>query len=1073
MFGDETGDFCSDTPPTPTNFGCSDPTGSDGCSGEPWAPTDFHNYMSYTPDFCRDNFTAQQMGRTQCWFESRLTGWLGASPRLIFSYPDGLPFYMTPGQAQTFQMRVAGAIGVDPLQNSGKMFVSTNGGGYSEVPITVIGANLYEATLTPPAGCGDTLDYYFTAMSTDLEEYSDPVGAPDDSFQTVSAFGSRVVYSNNFDGNTSGWTITNDPLLTTGGWELADPIGTRILGMDAAPDTTSGTSLPNVLAWVTQNGTELGVADDADVDDGSTVLTSPVFDLSAGGGTISYSRWFFTTDNDLLTVEVTNDGNNWVTVEAVGGQDENRWTTASFRVADFVSPSATVQVRFHVADDPDDSITEAAIDLFRVEELVCTACVADAECQGPVFCNGEESCVGGFCQAGSATCAGQICDESNDICVDCFIDADCDDGIFCNGTETCDSPNTTCLPGTDPCPGFECNDDFDVCINCLVDEECSDGLFCNGVEVCNAPGYCSPPVLAACPAFCDEDTDDCIGNVEPQPHPGQPLRRLSEEELDRFEKGEAAFAQQFDVDSGLGPVYNASSCSACHNQPQGGGSGTVSETRFGFDDGAGGFDPLTELGGSLLQSQALSPSCLETMPPEANMTSPRLTTSALGSGLIESIADTDLQARAIMPPAGVSGQAHMVTLLEDPGDVLHVGRFGWKSQHATVVSASGDQALYQLGITNRLIRDETAPNGDEILLGQCDDQPDPEDFFDIEGFDFLQRVTDYQRFLAPPPQTPRSGMNGEVWFGIAKCADCHTKQFITADLLTLEDALRNKVVQPFSDFLLHDMGSAGEPTAQGDAGMNEVRTPPLWGLRYRDRLWHDGSIGPETYPTFEDRIDAAVTKHGEDPASEGAALAAAWASLPPIGRDVIIAFLGTLGRLEFDMDGDNDVDAADYPLVLACYTGPGSFYDTGDACAVADIDQDGDVDDDDLELLDLTVNADAGRVPDGFALPGDELIIGKAGGDQITLSWGDSCLDSDNDYAVYEGCLGDHYTHTTFICTTGGDTTATFNPFPTSTYYIVVPNNGLNEGSYGTRSNGQPRPVGVAICLPSAAGACE
>ena len=57
--------------------------------------------------------------------------------------------------------------------------------------------------------------------------------------------------------------------------------------------------------------------------------------------------------------------------------------------------------------------------------------------------------------------------------------------------------------------------------------------------------------------------------------------------------------------------------------------------------------------------------------------------------------------------------------------------------------------------TNRVLPDENAPNGDESVLALCDAMPDPEDGPDPQGFDFIDRVTDFQRFLAPPPQTPR------------------------------------------------------------------------------------------------------------------------------------------------------------------------------------------------------------------------------------------------------------------------------------------------------------------------------
>ncbi len=73
---DNTGDRCSDTSPTPTNFSCAPPGGIDPCSGNPWGTTDFQNYMGYAPSLCVNQFSPQQAGRAHCWTEDVLSGWL-------------------------------------------------------------------------------------------------------------------------------------------------------------------------------------------------------------------------------------------------------------------------------------------------------------------------------------------------------------------------------------------------------------------------------------------------------------------------------------------------------------------------------------------------------------------------------------------------------------------------------------------------------------------------------------------------------------------------------------------------------------------------------------------------------------------------------------------------------------------------------------------------------------------------------------------------------------------------------------------------------------------------------------
>ncbi|MCK6484152.1 MAG: hypothetical protein HUU22_11395 [Phycisphaerae bacterium] len=425
-----------------------------------------------------------------------------------------------------------------------------------------------------------------------------------------------------------------------------------------------------------------------------------------------------------------------------------------------------------------------------------------------------------------------------------------------------------------------------------------------------------------------------------QPRMGQPLAGLTPAQLDRFQQGGTAFGRIFSAAEGLGPIFNQQACASCHNNPVG-GSGSISVTRFGyFDEKAGGFDPMDYLGGSLLQSQAISTECAETVPPWANVVTTRITTSTLGAGLIEAIPDAAILANE-SPGPGVSGRAHMTAAFEDPpNSPLRVGRFGWKAQVATVLTFSADAALNEMGITNRFLTAENDPNGfDPPSLAECDSVPDPEDGPDAEGFHFIDRVTDFQRFLAAPPQTPRFGMTGETLFNTIGCNACHVASYTTADDPALEDAIRNKVIRPYSDFLLHDMGLLGDGIAQGDADVREIRTPPLWGVRARDPLLHDGRVAGNT---FAARMNAAIAAHNVF-GSEAAPAAQAYSALLPAEKNLVISFLDSLGRAEFDMNGDGFHDAADYVLFASCFS-TGGPYTPDDPCAIGDLDQDGDVD---------------------------------------------------------------------------------------------------------------------------------
>ena len=433
-----------------------------------------------------------------------------------------------------------------------------------------------------------------------------------------------------------------------------------------------------------------------------------------------------------------------------------------------------------------------------------------------------------------------------------------------------------------------------------------------------------------------------IGQVELQPRMGDAISGLDAAYTARFEAGAQLYNTSLIAEDGLGPIFNKQSCANCHNNPVGGhGSQTV--IRFGMEDKKEGFIELEEYGGSLLQVSGIDLACAEELPPMANIVADRLTIGMLGYGLVEAIADADLLALESSGP-GVSGRANIVPLLEDP-TTTRVGRFGWKSQLATILSFSGDAAREEMGLTNRLIPTENDPNG--ILppaISECDTVPDPEDGPDAEGFHFIDRVSDFQRFLAAPPQTPRSGMRGEQLFNQVGCAQCHNASFTTANDPSLEPFLRNKTIRPYSNFLLHNMGLASDFIAQAGAGQYEMRTPPLWGLRTRRPMWHDGRISEGT---FTDLITDAIAEH-DALLSQGVASAQAYDALSAQDKTDVIAFLGSLGRAEFDMNADESVDLFDLPSVTGCFNGDGTDqYDADSPCAIADIDQDGDVDETD------------------------------------------------------------------------------------------------------------------------------
>ncbi len=485
------------------------------------------------------------------------------------------------------------------------------------------------------------------------------------------------------------------------------------------------------------------------------------------------------------------------------------------------------------------------------------------------------------------------------------------------------------------------------------------------------------------PALCDA----------PQPRPGDPLLSLSDALLSRFDIGKISFNEDITVEGGLGPIFNQTSCGSCHNNPVG-GAGTQTVTRFGFIGKKGGFDPLAELGGSLRQAEAISDECAEIIPPEANVISMRVTNSALAFGLVEAISDEDLLLNRDAQPEAQRGQAHMVSNFEDPTDELHVGRFGWKAQVASVLTFSSDASQNEMGLSNRFLPFDNAPNGDEDLLANCDTVADPEDGPDADGFDFIDRVTDFQRFLAPPPQTPRSGMTGEKVFNATGCNVCHTPVFTTGNDAETEVPLRNITIRPYCDFLLHDMGIAGDGIEQGAASGQQLKTPPLWGIAYRNPMWHDGRFSDGT---FESRIRDSIAEHGVF-GSQGVPASEAFDALSTTQQASLIQFLGSLGQVEFDSDSDRDVELNDFHGYSDTIGFRGCFelmVTPDDPCAIHDVDQDGDVDLDDFEVFlmafdDPTADCNANGVVDML-----DILLGE--------------LDEDNNGVldICQGCDGD------------------------------------------------------------------
>ncbi len=335
-----------------------------------------------------------------------------------------------------------------------------------------------------------------------------------------------------------------------------------------------------------------------------------------------------------------------------------------------------------------------------------------------------------------------------------------------------------------------------------------------------------------------------------KPQLGDPLPGLTKAQLAAFLDGKDDFEDPETEASGLGPIFNRSSCVTCHSAPATGGASAINVTRFGRTEN-GVFNPLASLGGSLQQEMEINSVLHEVVPPQANVVAHRNSTPLFGLGLIEAIPDDEILRNVRRTPFdGVLGKLSKAADAAT-GKTL-IGRFGWKAQQATLLSFAGDAYLNEMGITSRLFPVENAPNGNTQLLAQYDTVVDPEDVVDpATGRGDIDRVADFMRFLGAPPRPPlsNSAAMGRSVFQNTGCAVCHVPLMMTGPNKIA--ALDRQEVWLFSDLLLHDMGTLGDGIAQGTADVRDMKTAPLWGLRASAPYLHDGRA-----VTIDDAIKA-------------------------------------------------------------------------------------------------------------------------------------------------------------------------------------------------------------------------
>jgi CxxC motif-containing protein (DUF1111 family) len=348
---------------------------------------------------------------------------------------------------------------------------------------------------------------------------------------------------------------------------------------------------------------------------------------------------------------------------------------------------------------------------------------------------------------------------------------------------------------------------------------------------------------------------------------------------------QTAFEAVLQIPEGLGPLYNAQSCRECHQNPVSGAASQATELRVGHlgPDGrfrnpeipiAHGAETIT--GRSLVNDRAICPNAAfptqeiqERVPNTETIRTFRISVNLLGDGFVEAIADQTLvdlsRQQCKSSHRKICGQVLYVPIVEVPGQ-LGVGRFGWKDQHASLLSFAADAYLNEMGITNRLQPNE--------VTNICNTVREPND---VPGPDGLEHIDQFARFIRATKAPARdaqlastaTAQLGQGLFHKIGCAVCHVETLTTAPAGTkinggtfvIPAALGSVTLHPYSDFLMHDVGT-GDGILQAtrehygrqifeqlsehlskedfERSRNKIRTAPLWGVRLRPRLMHDG-----------------------------------------------------------------------------------------------------------------------------------------------------------------------------------------------------------------------------------------
>jgi len=438
----------------------------------------------------------------------------------------------------------------------------------------------------------------------------------------------------------------------------------------------------------------------------------------------------------------------------------------------------------------------------------------------------------------------------------------------------------------------------------------------------SSPGTVDPALSGGKGATVFDVTGDAFGQPDPD---------LSDLDRRAFAVGNSFFNRNWVTApasttgrDGLGPTFNAQSCSSCHFKDGRAQPPTGSPMpelglllRLSVVDDKGDSQALPTYGGQLQDHAILgvepegsiritktkrrgrfadgTPYTLLAptyaiahpafgAPPKATRIGPRIGPAVFGTGLLEAVPEKTITGHADPQDSdhdGISGRINRV--VDDHTGKLVLGRFGWKANVATVEQQNANAFSGDIGITSALHPDEGCPEHQDA----CKAAPNgghPE-----LNAKTLARVTFYVRTLAVPARRDVGKPDtsaGERLFGAMGCSSCHLPELRTGSSEIA--ALRKQTIHPYTDLLLHDMGPGlADNRPDGLAGGTEWRTAPLWGIglvktvNRHTRFLHDGRAR---------NVEEAILWHG----GEAAAAQRRFRKLSARERRDVLAFLKSL-----------------------------------------------------------------------------------------------------------------------------------------------------------------------------------